>query len=797
MPALGDSADQYLSFVSKMGSATDATGVHDSLTDLVSTALQTGGVRVAPATGPFDLMVDRYGETGMHHGLAIEVKFEIPDARGLRELAGYLVANLRDEEDIERLLVLYADGPRSDKLRFEFDPGPLRFQRLDEFFEHLRLDSPVDAIAKIESEGHAAHPVVGEIVRVDPSPAIQPLDETSPPIALDVDMSVKAGDHLLFTYNLGVDDAPVTATVTPGATPPLEPPSRRISAWVGDPEGPRPPLLPAQHYRLSFKVGDPVLESLFDGPEADIPVSDIPELGIDTSWVVHAEHLTFDPIPGSGVELARGDPSTVAFDLHIPRQADSATVTVGFTPHEATVARLDIVLRARDRIYRQLTAEIAINEPARELKVKSDTPYIRADSIVQPQERPYLEIALWPGKRAYVSGRLPSGEKPFGSVDWTLEAQNVDTLFSSIRSAADEVRQQHGPYLDDIATDDLDERLASFRPVDEWVPLPDKADEAHKSAWATVANSPELNRLAQAGHAAYDAIFPKDTELRRWIDALPPGAELSINTTDAGAGTPADVPWGLLYLPVLGGEIDPTEFLGMRFRLASFAYKPDPPANVYLGDPNAVTKALCMFWGTEQTTADETRRQRETLGAAPGAVLIPSVDAADPKTTLLRYLRKPDRAAPAILYFFCHYGRIPPNDQGFRFGNDNDDPSVVTTLNLGAVEARGAPLVFANACATGAEDAYHVSEIKRHFLTHGGWAYLGTEIKVPTILASRLATTFFAIFQPKQGTSPLTAGEALAQTRLFLWTHYRNIGGLFYTYVNEPGLRLAPAPTSP
>jgi hypothetical protein len=32
---------------------------------------------------------------------------------------------------------------------------------------------------------------------------------------------------------------------------------------------------------------------------------------------------------------------------------------------------------------------------------------------------------------------------------------------------------------------------------------------------------------------------------------------------------------------------------------------------------------------------------------------------------------------------------------------------------------------------------------------------------------------------------PIAAGEAVCQARLFLWTQYRNMGGLFYTYVNQ------------
>jgi hypothetical protein len=37
----------------------------------------------------------------------------------------------------------------------------------------------------------------------------------------------------------------------------------------------------------------------------------------------------------------------------------------------------------------------------------------------------------------------------------------------------------------------------------------------------------------------------------------------------------------------------------------------------------------------------------------------------------------------------------------------------------------------------------------------------------------------------------MAAGEAVVQTRLFLWTHYRNIGGLLYTYVNQYELFMA------
>ena len=37
----------------------------------------------------------------------------------------------------------------------------------------------------------------------------------------------------------------------------------------------------------------------------------------------------------------------------------------------------------------------------------------------------------------------------------------------------------------------------------------------------------------------------------------------------------------------------------------------------------------------------------------------------------------------------------------------------------------------------------------------------------------------------------MPAGAALAQTALFLWAEYRNIGGLLYTYINQYDLYMA------
>jgi hypothetical protein len=98
-------------------------------------------------------------------------------------------------------------------------------------------------------------------------------------------------------------------------------------------------------------------------------------------------------------------------------------------------------------------------------------------------------------------------------------------------------------------------------------------------------------------------------------------------------------------------------------------------------------------------------------------------------------------------------------------------------------------LIFANACATSGEDAFHAHPIKQYMFNHGAAAYLGTEAQVPVTMASRFATAFLHIFEEHQEGQALTAGEAVSQARLLLWNRYRNIGGLFYSFVNEYSLR--------
>jgi hypothetical protein len=144
-----------------------------------------------------------------------------------------------------------------------------------------------------------------------------------------------------------------------------------------------------------------------------------------------------------------------------------------------------------------------------------------------------------------------------------------------------------------------------------------------------------------------------------------------------------------------------------------------------------------------------------------------------------------------VLYLFCQAGAASAAGPTLRFGATPDPEHVLERLDLGGAPFADRPLVFANACTTAGNEVYRCNELAQLFFDRGCRAYLGTEIKVPIRFASRFAVIFFHFLYRRANPAPIAAGEALAQTRLFLWTRYRNIGGLFYTYLNQYELFMA------
>jgi hypothetical protein len=156
----------------------------------------------------------------------------------------------------------------------------------------------------------------------------------------------------------------------------------------------------------------------------------------------------------------------------------------------------------------------------------------------------------------------------------------------------------------------------------------------------------------------------------------------------------------------------------------------------------------------------------------------------------VRLLYEPKPMPTTVLYLFCQCAG-DPNDPILRFGSTLQAADVVRRTEFGQRPFTDRPLVFANACTTTTIDPYLASELEESFFGRGARAFLGTETKVPIRFASRFALIFFWFFYRKVDPAPMAAGEAVAQSRLFLWTQYRNIGGLFYTYVNEYELFMA------
>ena len=588
---------------------------------------------------------------------------------------------------------------------------------------------------------------------------------------------------------------------------------RRISIWLSEhADGLPEPLRVNETYTLNFKVGRPVEGSFVGGSGTEVPPSDVPGGGLATEWVVTSRT----------VELAAGTPETsvataflegatmwiARFPLVIPERGDSAIPQLRITPQTAEAAQLEVVVYARREIYRQFTVRLTIEEsraaaaavvasiqdellhaPTAHLNLRTThewmTPpgelsvtVIGSDAIVRGDVGPQYvvdEITPWSGVQALVAGKV-----------------------ENVRSTAERFRARWEDYLNDIDPDDLASRLQQWTPEYNWAAPRDHADARHQQRWDDeVRASQELRDLAFDGHRLYEAFFPAGSDLRSWIDALAPGHRLDVSwTLRGGQGWIPHVPWGLMYLPDVpapGQPVDPMGFLALRFRLGYTAHAVQLRSKA-LGALEDTHRAHFLYWGDnpQDVTGQESRWQQRQWAAWSNQVFVPTTPRGpDPKAELLRLLNEPTPTPTSVLYLFCQCNVGDGNDPVLRFGGTTQVADVLRRTELGTKLLADRPLVFANACTTVATDPYVANELEEGFFARGCRAYLGTETKVPIQFASRFASIFFHFFYRIVDPAPMAAGEAVAQARLFLWTHYRNIGGLFYTYVNQYELFMA------
>ena len=574
--------------------------------------------------------------------------------------------------------------------------------------------------------------------------------------------------------------------------PDLDEPSvtRQINTWIEE--------RAAESYKVCLQVGRPRQESLTSGPEAEVPDRDVPPAGLDTEWVVTSPDVELQSV-SSEVAVSGPRPGgaplwTARFRLLIPADSDSEIRVLRVLPRTATDARLCVAIYTGQELYRQLTVRLAGESVA-----SLDDDCVHAAEAHLGLRAPHgwatppgsLTLTIL-GHLAAVHGSF-AGQVMNTAVLWTRDNVGIAGRMRSLRAAAERLRGRWEGYFDGIDPADLEARLQAFTPEDDWSRLSNHADDAHRRRWEEVALSAELFDLAALGYELYQALFPTGEELRGWLDALPPGCRLDISWLRRLEGAISNVPWGLMYArpPVPGDPVDPTFFLGLRYRIGYTAH-PVRGGSKALGAPGRSHRANLLYWGDhpQDPTGIEARRQQQRWSGRVNQVFVPgTAEAEPPKKQALRLLSAPAPSPVAVLYLFCQCKVGDGNDPVLSFGGTAADTVRRTEMGLDALADQ--PLVFANACTTAASDPYVANELEASFFERGCRAFLGTETKVPITLASRFATVFFELFERRLDRDPMAAGEALAQARLFLWTRYRNLGGLLYSYVNQYELFLA------
>lgn len=619
----------------------------------------------------------------------------------------------------------------------------------------------------------------------------------------------------VFAGKIDIEDVTLRPRRTQRQTlQPIPEAERHISVWINErPEGPKKTLQVGQVYTLNFKVGQPVQASLVSGPETIVPSSDVPPEGLPTEWVITSStvelaEVTSDtfvtnlPLDGTTAWMAR-------FSLLIPKEGESAVPQLLISPRSARNTCLNVVIYAKREIYRQFTVQLAVEESAS----PEEATFVEAISVgnellhapaahlglrtthewtTPPGE---LSIAVIGQALAYVRG--DAGPTFVNQMTkWSGVQAKVAGPIENVHAAAERFRARWEDYLNDIDPDDLAQRLQQWTPDYVWAALGNYADEHHQQTWEEVRISSELRDLAYDGHSLYEAFFPPGSELRTWIDALTPGHRLDISWLEtSGPGWIPHIPWGLMYLPdppALDEPVDPMGFLALRFRIDYTAHEIQTPSKA-LGHLADTYGTYFLYWGDQpqDKTGMEARWQRQQWATWQNQVFIPTSPGTNSKTELIRLLSDPEPNPVAVLYLFCQCTVGEGNNPVLRFGGTSQAADVLKRTELGAKLLKDQPLVFANACTTAATDPYIANELERSFFNRGCRAYLGTESKVPIQFASRFASIFFHFFYRQLDPAPMPAGEAVAQTRLFLWTRYQNIGGIFYTYINQYELFMA------
>ncbi|MCX4672346.1 tetratricopeptide repeat protein [Streptomyces sp. NBC_01381] len=608
--------------------------------------------------------------------------------------------------------------------------------------------------------------------------------------------------------------------------------SKSINFWIAEGDT---PLRVGSMYAGCFQVG-PVMPSNLAGGSQPIPAGDIPPAGLVTRWIVWSTTVRLsaddtDPTdaPVTVDTVAAGDHEqwTCTFDLAIPAHGASDTVRMQLVPLTENGPKLQVMVFAGDDIYREVTIHLSVDDGGRNRAPETDD----AALPVPPAAEPASLIHRAEVNQASAARALnPAPEQTWQAADTTLtlnilgntvmynwtttgewkpefsdhdgeawepDLPKVRGHIKYVHSALERFRSRYSDELNAVSVDDLRERLVRFSPGHSWREPVNSAPEQVLEAWRGIETSRELASLAYHGRQLFGALFPRGTKVREQIDRLEPGDALRVYWYRNGQDLP-HLPWALLYKDQRAPSslendrwTDPRGFLGLRQRIAHLAYRTS--RNRVLGgstEGRAGTHAHLLYWGgrSDDVTAETAREHRQAVRHW-GPRVLPTGDQRR-KEQVCDFLANPDPDV-TLLYLYCKANQVSGHPPGLRFGSTNPAEDVIDLEEIGTREFTGNPLVFLNACDTSIADPVYRNEFEDLFFDRKCQAYIGTECKVPVQFAARFATAFFHFLCAMEGSNAMTAGEAAAQARKFFWDEYRNLGGLFYSYLNDDRINLA------
>jgi len=449
----------------------------------------------------------------------------------------------------------------------------------------------------------------------------------------------------------------------------------------------------------------------------------------------------------------------------------------------------------------QQVKEVSSSEQNSCIKINNGIHYRRAADIVhQPTycltpetEKLIITVA---GESLHIMGTIDGKKECFyEECFWGSKDHDIEVSLKKLYSAVKDFREHHSSYLNNIDPTDLLNRLenSNHNHLHNWSNCTDNNQLNHDNIWSQVETSLELRNLAYHGHELYEDFFQKGSKLHKLLNSLNTGTIIEINwLPNPKLKWRSHVPWGLMFqqtVPNQGQPINPLAFLGLRYRIEYIAHNPDGKPEA-LGSLKQTNRVHYLYWGQgNREIAPEAEWLRATLSSKwPNQEFVPRPDSINHKNDLLNSLEVPTPNPVNLIYFYCVCDVENGNSPVLRFGDNNGSYNIILETEMSQKELQDRPLVFANACATLASSPYMSNSLEKTFFKRGCAAYLGTESEVPIILASRFAIIFFYFFYSQLNLEKVVAGEAVVKTRLFLWQNYKNIGGLFYSYVGPYGL---------